>query len=388
MLDFPSAPTVGQKYPQPPLAGVPVYSWDGEKWTTPTQTGIGAVRYDMPQGLTINQMAQGRSNIGSLKKNYIINGGMQVSQENGTTAVGPTSLFPVDQFMFAGTLSAGAANAAQVVSATPAGSPNRTRISVTTALPAPVATDQLHLTQHIEGLRTADLRFGSAVAKTVIIQFGCKGPAGTYSVSLFNNAQNRSYVAEYAVAAGEANTDVIKSVVIPGDVAGTWASDINRGIVVRWGLMTGTNGQVTAGAWGSVVPVGSPNQFNLMGTVGNVFELFDVGLYEGNVAPPFMVPDYPSELALCRRYYTRLVNEPLGLANNAFSTSALRYPVAMRAAPTVAIGAFTVNSGNVGAPGLAVPAPTTTAATIYNGSGNWTLNAQVGCDVLVLSARL
>jgi hypothetical protein len=33
-LDFPASPTVGQKYPSPAVAGVPVYSWDGEKWTT------------------------------------------------------------------------------------------------------------------------------------------------------------------------------------------------------------------------------------------------------------------------------------------------------------------------------------------------------------------
>jgi hypothetical protein len=34
MLDFPNAPTVGQKYPQPPVSGAPVYTWDGVKWTT------------------------------------------------------------------------------------------------------------------------------------------------------------------------------------------------------------------------------------------------------------------------------------------------------------------------------------------------------------------
>jgi hypothetical protein len=33
-LDFPNAPTVGQKYPAAPITGVPTYSWDGEKWTT------------------------------------------------------------------------------------------------------------------------------------------------------------------------------------------------------------------------------------------------------------------------------------------------------------------------------------------------------------------
>jgi hypothetical protein len=34
MFDFPSAPTVGQKYPATPVQNVPTYTWDGEKWTT------------------------------------------------------------------------------------------------------------------------------------------------------------------------------------------------------------------------------------------------------------------------------------------------------------------------------------------------------------------
>ena len=34
MLDFPNAPTLNQKFPAPPTAGLPVYTWDGEKWTT------------------------------------------------------------------------------------------------------------------------------------------------------------------------------------------------------------------------------------------------------------------------------------------------------------------------------------------------------------------
>jgi hypothetical protein len=31
-LDFPASPSVGQKYPASPIAGIPTYTWDGEKW--------------------------------------------------------------------------------------------------------------------------------------------------------------------------------------------------------------------------------------------------------------------------------------------------------------------------------------------------------------------
>jgi hypothetical protein len=34
MFDFPSSPTNGQKYPASPIANIPTYTWDGEKWTT------------------------------------------------------------------------------------------------------------------------------------------------------------------------------------------------------------------------------------------------------------------------------------------------------------------------------------------------------------------
>lgn len=37
-INFPSSPTLGQKYPASPIAGMPTYTWDSEKWTTATST--------------------------------------------------------------------------------------------------------------------------------------------------------------------------------------------------------------------------------------------------------------------------------------------------------------------------------------------------------------
>src|SRR4029077_8942830 len=41
-LNFPSSPTAGQKFPASPIAGLPVYTWDGEKWTTIGGSATGA----------------------------------------------------------------------------------------------------------------------------------------------------------------------------------------------------------------------------------------------------------------------------------------------------------------------------------------------------------
>jgi hypothetical protein len=38
-INFPNAPTLNQLYPQPPVVGLPVYKWDGEKWTVPAAAG-------------------------------------------------------------------------------------------------------------------------------------------------------------------------------------------------------------------------------------------------------------------------------------------------------------------------------------------------------------
>jgi hypothetical protein len=380
MLDFPSAPTVGQKYPQPPLAGVPVYSWDGEKWTTPTQTGIGAVRYDMPQGLTINQMAQGRSNIGSLKKNYIINGAMMVSQENGATAGTANGYYAVDQISLSGI---GSYTAQQVASPTPAGSPNRLRVTVTAAHTV-AANDLIWLEDRLEGLRVADLRYGSAAAKTTTLQIGVKAPAGTYCIAFVNIAgAPRSYVAEYVVAAGEANTDTVKTVTIPGDVAGTWVADNTTGLVVRWALMAGTNYQQTAGSWQSSGITASPNQFNLFGTNGNTFELFDVGLYEGAVAPPFMVPDYASELALCMRYYEKGTQNFISyMAASGYLGVQVTFRAMKRALPTLSALPVAVTNATV----LAVDTAATdgcrmtvqaTATGAVSLGATWTANARL-----------
>jgi hypothetical protein len=386
-FDFPNAPTVGQIYQG--------WSWDGEKWLQAVTTPLsGAVRYDIAQGLTANQMAQARSNDGMMKKNYIINGGMQVSQENGATAGTANGYYPVD--MFGGIFSnAGTPTLQQVAVATPGGSPNRLRVTATAAHAAVAAGDYLFIGQNPEGFRVADLRFGSAAAKTFIVQFGVKAPAGTYSMSFVNAAANRTYVAEYVIAAGEANTDVVKSVVVPGDVTGTWAVDNTAGVYIRWSLMCGTTNQLAAGAWSAGNFQSSPNQFNLMGAVNNVFELFDVGLYEGNVAPAFMVPDYASELALCKRYWQKLGGDVATdcIISSGYSPTAgaglgptIHYPVAMRAIPASAfVGAWTpVNVSNltptVGTRSLYYSIAVTGTGVAYtqNGAGAYiSLNARL-----------
>lgn len=317
------------------------------------------------------------------KKNYIVNGAMMVSQENGTTAASTTFYYPVDQFLTAYSFS-GVATAAQVASFAPSGSPNRIRFTVTTADASVTATKYYCLIHRIEGLRSVDLKLGFASAKTVTLQFGVRAPAGTYCVILLNSAWNRSYVAEYTITAGEANTDVIKSAVIALDQAGSWLTSANVGIELRWGLMAGSNYQQTAGSWSTGNVIGSANQFNFMGTNGNVFELFDIGLYEGSVAPAFKIPDFQTELAACQRYFEPFAyNVMIGQSSASYYISHMMcFAVPKRASPT--INSVTANATNANAVAFSatvgsvlVYATSTLASSLIQISGSANANARM-----------
>ena len=236
------------------------------------------------------------------RKNYVINGAMMVSQENGSSAGTVNGYYLVDLFRYFGAHD-GAISVAQVASVTPAGSPNRIRITVTTADTSIGATQFAAIVHSIEGYRVADLMFGSVDARGLVLRFGVKAPAGTYCVGFRNGSNDRSYVAEFTIAGGEANTDVVKEIAIPGCDNGAWNIANGVGLQLSWGLAIGSTYQGSADTWLTSNFIGTSSISNFLDTIGNVFELFDVGLYEGTVAPDFVVPDLYQELHHCKRYF-------------------------------------------------------------------------------------
>ena len=376
--------------------------------------GEDLLSFNSTTSLSAGQQAQGRANLGVEKKNYIVNGAMMVSQENGTTAGSASGYYPVDMFLAGISNTTGTISAAQVSSTTPAGSNNRLRITVTSADASVGATDVVYVQTKIEGFRVADLKIGTASAKTVTLQFGVKAPAGSYSVVFGNSLANRTYVAEYTIAAGEANTDVVKFVTVALDTTPTgWTTGNGIGLYVDWGLMAGSTFQQAAGSWGTVTAIGSSNQFNLMGTNGNVFELFDVGLYEG-AAPSFTVPDFGATVRDCMRYWekTYAYGDPPGSnsvqsaeerivnANPLVSgadVGGVRFRVEKRTAPTVTVYGYSGTAGTISNQagvdqaantGGAVGVGSNSFVVRNNSGGSVTLNNQVALFQWKADARL
>lgn len=281
-----------------------------------------------------------------IRRNRIVNPCMQISQENGNTA-GTTNLYyPADQWLVGYTCD-GAISVARVASATPEGAVYRLRYTVVTADASIGAAQALTCVQVLEGSKVADFLFGTSAAKSGIIRFGIKAPAGTYGVSIRNAASDRSFVAEITISSGEANTDVVKEVPFTGDITGTWQTgDVSSwlfGII----LAAGSDRQGSTG-WQAGNKTTTANQSNGMSSNTNVFEIFDVGLkmdVDGiGQYGAFEVPDPAQELRACQRYYEKVTS---GSGQMFSTTVAIIICPLLAAKRTASVTATILTAGNV-----------------------------------------
>lgn len=273
------------------------------------------------------------------RRNRIVNPSMQISQENGNTLGTTHGYYPVDQWgMYVS--STGVVESGRWEIPTPRGSP-RVRISVTTAQASLAATSYLMLQQSIEGARITDLMWGFALAYPIVVSFGFKGPAGTYSLVIRNSPTTQSYVKNFVVTAGQAGVDTYFTVSIPGIQAGTWARNNTAGLIVNIVVAAGTTWQCPEG-WQAGNFLGTAANTNGLGTL-NSYEIFDVGLYldpnATGIAPEWETPDYVQELRACQRYYQKILSYNHMWSGN--TVSGVTYYangawfVPMRAVPTI-----------------------------------------------------
>jgi len=375
-FDFPSSPTPGQTFFDP--ASGARYSFTNGAWlqvasspvlkgTTsdapPSNPDPGQLWWESDTGRMFIYYNDGNSSqwvqisgpmgvLGTAQAyNRIVNGAMQISQENGNTGGGTDGYHAADQWQQKyGTTAT--FNFVRVQSVTPNGSQDRIRLGVTAADTSIAATDYYAIVQTIEGVRVADFKWGTASARQVILRFGFRGPAGTYSVGLHNGAFNRSYIANFTISAGQVNTDTEQVIVIPGDTTGTWTTDNTLGLYLRIALAGGSNFQGVTGWQAGNVFVTSANT-NGLATVSAIFELFDVGLYldaqATGAAPPWEAPDFASELAACMRYWQKFTTVVFGAAANAVGAGCYydqTYSVAMRIVPAVSVGTPTYGNSS------------------------------------------
>jgi hypothetical protein len=273
-------------------------------------------------------------------KNKIINGKMDIAQRGTSFPAVVAAQYTLDRWRFSSNATSAVITVSQQ-SDVPSSNEfqNSLRLAVTFADATITSADQVNIQQRIEGYNVRDL-----IGRTFTLSFEVRSSkTGTHCVYLQNDAQDRSYVAEYTVSA--ANTWEKKSVTISGGLitAGTWNWTTGTGLIVGWTLAAGSSLQTTAGAWQTGTSLATSAQVNCLDTIGNIFAITGVQLEVGSVATPFEHRPYGTELALAQRYFQRLVATEAYSVASGMSVGAntpwypIQFPVTMRVAPTCAL---------------------------------------------------
>lgn len=244
--------------------------------------------------------------------NMVVNPAMQVSQENGQNTVSAAGAFPCDQYALSFGGTSPQAVLANIVAPSNA---SQTLIHGFAAAKASLAAgDYCQILQQVEGVRSARLQWGTANAKPAVLRFSayCDVP-GTYSVCILNSpstdAEVKAWVMPFTLPDTGWKTFVIP---VPAQPEAVWAKGETAGLNIRWVYACGTQYSTSVEGWqsGFGTKIAINGQTNGAAQTSKNLAIADVGLYADprntGKAPPFEVPDYPTTLWECRRYYERV----------------------------------------------------------------------------------
>jgi len=308
-----------------------------------TSTGTGSAVLSISPTISsptlINATINGAVASGFTMKNRIINGDMVIDQRNNGASITPTTdgQYTIDRWKVGLTQTSRFSiqqNAGAVTP--PAGFTNY--LGATSLSAYSVGSgDTFLIQQNIEGFNVADLNWGTANARTVTLSFWVRSSlTGTFGGSVINNAANRAYLFSYTISS--ANTWTQISITVAGDTTGTWLTNSLTGIVVRFGLGSGSSfsGGPT-GVWqaGNIVqPTGT---VSVVGTNGATFYITGVQLEQGSSATSFEWLPIGMELLLCQRYYQLVTSIFGGGHTSTVAAMQATFQVPMRAAATIGL---------------------------------------------------
>lgn len=312
-INFPSSPTEGQIF------------------------NNGKVRYTYRSGAWMANL------IGTAQSfNLVVNPSFQAGQQNGVASGTANAYYFADQWCIFSNALAGI-SMSRTVATGGNGSPYRGRVAVTAALASPAAGDYMGIKQPFEGHRVMPLAYGTPYARQSILRLWVKAPAGTYGVALRKGDATRSCVFSCVISAGEANTLVPKTFIVPAETTGTWEKTTAWSMTLTFMVMCGTTYQTaTLGVWQNGNFMGPTGHTNGMSSTSNSFEIGDVGWYldpsNTGAAPQWeMRSEVDALLESMRYWYPARVGH--GLSSNATTVNRLgaAHPVQMRATAALSI---------------------------------------------------
>jgi hypothetical protein len=271
-------------------------------------------------------------------RNRIINGAMTFDQRNAGASVTPAPLeYQIDRWRYLATQTSKIT--VQQSTTAPSNFINSMFVTSSSAYTV-LSTDYFGYQQFIEGTNCQDLGWGTATAKNVTVSFWVRSSlTGTFGGTINNNGRDRSFAFTYTISI--ANTWEYKTVNISGDTTGTWLTTNGRGISVEFSLGAGSNYLGAVGAWTAADYRGATGQTSVVSTSGATWYITGVQLEKGNIATPFDVRPYGTELALCQRYYQRVSGFMCasGTAGLTGCATSVMFKTEMRASPSVGLTA-------------------------------------------------
>jgi len=273
-------------------------------------------------------------------RNLIINGAMTVHQRGSNiTATG----YIADRWRFnAANLDQWAGDATWETDS-PDGFSRSIKMNTTTAETSFEDGDELSFEIRIEAQDLQHLDWGTANAKSLTLSFWVKcNKTGTQSIHVRVHDAGDGYSTSYSI--NSVDTWEYKTIVIPGNTAGSIDNDTGIGIWIRWTAADG-NIAVTEDAWdtSNSGPYAVSGAMAFGTTIGDYLQLAGVQLEVGETATPFEHRSYGEELALCQRYYYEYPKgNTYNIVANGFANTTsnalfhFQFPVPMKDAPVVA----------------------------------------------------
>ena len=249
-----------------------------------------------PINLPVAPMIEGVRYVQVSRRNFIVNGAMAISQENGDTDDSSGSvIYIADEWQNSKGGTTGTVRRQRLINA----SDSTIKLTATVGEGTfAAAAFNYGFRSNIEAQNIAHLN-----GKDVTISFKARvNWTGNLAVSLYNPIGARGYTVDYPVISGDNRVEVT----IPLEATTIGANNNTNGLELIIGGQSGTN--FTAAlpeTWQAGLTLVTANSTLWMETSGNFVEITQVQLEQGSSATPFEHLKYSKYLAECQRYFQK-----------------------------------------------------------------------------------
>ena len=295
-----------------------------------------------------NTTQEARDLVSAGRRTLIINGAMRVSQR-GTqlTNQSGTGYKTIDRMRYSQNNMGSLRYTHEQDSDAPEGFSKSFKYTVTTVEGNdPTTTEAIRPMQYrIEGQDLQHLKWGTSSAEHVTLSFWVKSSVtGQYSIQfrIATAGTDRLLTRTYTI--NTTNAWEYKTITIPGDPNTTIIDDNTNRLTLTWCVSSGPDNKSTdSTSWGNYVLAGSHygQEASLQNTSNATWQITGIQLEVGKNATEFEHRPYGEELALCQRYYTKIIpgasNIDLGLGwimTSQGAIASIPLPTTMRISPS------------------------------------------------------